>query len=376
MDGQADLRVTIVSPFYPLGEGDDAARAHVGGVEVALAESARALARRGIDVTVLSTARQPGEDIVDGVRHLRVRRLATLFRTPVSGAFLQPLDADVVHVPATYPLYSDLLLARAARRLPTVLDYHFEPEPTGPAMAAAAGAWRATLAPLMRRADLVLVKSDDYARAGGRLGWVRPDRLRVVPNGVDPRRFRPVPAHDGYVLCVGRLIPYKGVDMLVRAMAHVQKRMRAPLVVAGTGPLRAGLENLARELGVDARFLGYVPDAALPDLYARAAVTVLPSVNGQEAFGVTLLESMSCGTPVVASDLPGVRTVAALGGIVAPPGDPLALSRAVLDVLEGRAGVPTAAEIRARVVRDYSWDAVAAKLVAAYREAEALRCGS
>lgn len=371
-----DVRATIVSPFYPLRDGQDAERAHIGGVETALAESAKALARRGAKITVLSSAPTVGTHVADGVEHVRVRRLATVFRTPISAAFLHPFGDAVVHVPATYPLYSDLLLARAGRGAPTVLDYHFEPAPTSPAMALAAGAWNASLARLMRRADLVLAKSADYAGHGGRLSWVPEGRLRVVPNGVDPARFRPNGGRDGYVLCVGRLVPYKGVDVLLRAMRRLQARRDAPLVVAGTGPLRAGLEALAREYGVDVQFLGHVPEEALPDLYARAAVTVLSSVNGQEAFGVTLLESMSCGTPVVASDLPGVRGVAAMGGLVVPPGAEAALADAIGRVLDGTAGLPSPEEIRARVVSRFSWDAVAAQLANAYRQAEALHCAS
>lgn len=370
------MRAVLVSPYDPDGTSEDRRAGFVGGVEQALLSNARALARRGVDVTLLSTARKARDAVVDGLRRVHVPRRGTLFRVPLSGAFLRDLDADVVHVPATYPLYSDLLLARAARTSAAVLDYHFDPQPTSRAMAAAACVYGATLARLMRRAHLVLVKSEEYAASSPHLGWVPSRRVRLVPNAVELAGLPLRTGKEDLVLCVGRLVPYKGVDVLVRAMTRVQARLPIPLVVAGDGPLRGELEALAARERVDARFLGYVPRADLVDLYGRARVTVLPSVNRQEAFGVSLLESMACGTPVVASDLDGVRGVASLGGVLAPPGDAAALAATILRVLEGRAGLPGPRELRRRVEDGYGADAVGGRLLAAYRTAEAIRCGS
>jgi glycosyltransferase involved in cell wall biosynthesis len=172
------------------------------------------------------------------------------------------------------------------------------------------------------------------------------------------------------VLFVGRLVPYKGLDVLLHALHR--HPVHLPLVIAGDGPQRRALESLAAQLGVRTRFLGRVSDQELPDLYRNAALTVLPSVNRQEAFGISLLESMACGTPVVASDLPGVAQLARLGGIVAPPGNAGVLGlqlRRALDSDTIHRGHALADPIH----QGYSWEAVTDRLETVYHEVLASR---
>ncbi len=364
------MRITLVSPFDPT-PGVAADRAgHVGGVERVFAEVARDLAGRGHDVTVVCSTDGPGgRTHSDGVRKVRRHRWSTLFRDPVVRLHRDLTDdADVVHVPATYPFTTTSVLRRADRLgVPSVLDFHFEPSPPSAAGRAAARVYRWFAPSAYRRADAVVVRSMAYGRRAPSLAKVPERRWHVVPNGIDTDRFRP----DGhgssgdYLLFVGRLVPYKGLEVLLRAMARRPPGL--PLVVAGDGPLRQPLEHLAARLRVDARFLGYVPDDELPGLYRGARATALPSVNGQEAFGITLLESMACGTPVVASDLPGVADVARLGGLVAPPGDASLLAARIEDVLDGAHG-PRGRELADRIRRRFSWHAVAGRMLDVYRD--------
>jgi len=364
------VRVALLSPYPPTPEEPGDPSGLAGGVEASLAGSAAALAKRGHDVTLWTTARRPyTARTPEGVRVEAVRRFASAFRAPLSSLAWARLDADVVHVPATYPTMSDLvpLLSRVRGGPPVVVDYHFDVAPTSTAMALATNVYGSTLGRAMAAARLVVHRSPEPPAGLGRLVSRVP--TVHVPNGVDVARFRPASRREGYVLFVGRLVPYKGVSVLLSAMRRVQARRPAPLVVAGDGPLRDGLEDLARNLGVDATFLGRVDDETLATLYAKAAVTVLPSVNTQEAFGVALLESLASGTPVVASDLPGVRHVASLGGLVARPGDAQDLAGRIVDVLEGRAALPSANDLRRAVARRYAWPVVAKGLEEAYRAA-------
>ena len=130
------------------------------------------------------------------------------------------------------------------------------------------------------------------------------DKCLVVPFGVDTQRLaatREVRARaDGLrtryqtpiLLFVGRLVPYKGVDVLLRALTGIE----ATTLLVGEGPLRTILETQARELGLSrVHFLGEVSDAELTDLYHAADLFVLPSVTRAEAFGVVQLEAMACG---------------------------------------------------------------------------------
>jgi len=274
----------------------------------------------------------------------------------------------LVHVAATYPFTTAPVLRRAKKLgIPSVLDFHFEPHPASQLGRLAATVYRGIGPPNYALAQAALVRSFSYGRSARGLAAVPEARWRVVPNGIDPTTFHPGNgARNGdYILFVGRLVPYKGVDVLVRALAQHPECPK--LLVAGEGPSEASLKTLAQKLGVDATFLGRVPDESLPDLYRGANVTVLPSVAHQEAFGITLLESMACGTPVVASDLPGVDEVALLGGLLAPPGDATSLGNQIQRATEP-ALLARGTELASKIHRGYSWDAITKRVLDVYNE--------
>ena len=146
--------------------------------------------------------------------------------------------------------------------------------------------------------------------AAGLSGEVQGHPIRRRSAGVLPIWKRPSQrageirreANQPIVLFVGRLVPYKGVDVLLEAL----KGLDAVALIVGEGPLRARLEEQARELGVcrvSVRFLGAVDDDELAALYRACNIFVLPSVTRQEAFGVVQLEAMAAGKPVVSTDL-------------------------------------------------------------------------
>jgi D-inositol-3-phosphate glycosyltransferase len=147
-----------------------------------------------------------------------------------------------------------------------------------------------------------------------------PERVTVVPCGVDTLRFRPMkrdrvrckldlPADEPIVLFVGRIEPLKGIDVAVRAVAQLPTPARL-LVVGGDGQdagRKDALLELASEFGVAGRvtFLDAIPHADLPLYYNAADVCVVPSYY--ESFGLVALEAMSCGLPVVASRVGGLK---------------------------------------------------------------------
>ncbi len=138
-------------------------------------------------------------------------------------------------------------------------------------------------------------------------------KLRVLPNGVDGHIFHPTEDRSGLradlgiveplVISVGRLVPIKGHELLLRALALLPG---VNLALFGEGPLRESLGNLARELGLEARvrFMGRAPHADLARWYAAADVVALASEN--EGCPNVLLEALACGTPVVASAVGGI----------------------------------------------------------------------
>lgn len=287
------MRITLVSPYDPHPDGQDGG-GFVGGVERVFSEVSRRLAARGHDTTLVCSSLEPGERDQGGLRTIRVRRNGTLLRAPLADlASRIPDDSDLVHVAATYPFTTPAALRRArGLGVPGVLDFHFEPDPGTPLGRMAATLYRRVGPPTYRLAHTALVRSYAYGRSAPSLAHVPEERWRIVPNGIDTRRFRPHgrTLGGGHLLAVGRLVPYKGMEVLLHALARAP--VGRPLYIVGSGPLRTRLGELARRLGVDAHFLGRVPEDDLPALYRGAALTVLPSVNRQEAFGITLLESM------------------------------------------------------------------------------------
>ena len=210
-----------------------------------------------------------------------------------------------------------------------------------------------------------------------------PSRTRVVYGGADPERYRPDPelAREG-VLFVGRITPHKGID---RLLAAVPERTLVRVVGSpGHDPRLPEREYpaLLRSLAAGRRveFLGAVPDDDLPALYRRAQVFVLPSVERtcygreiafSELLGLAALEAMASGTPVVASGIGGLPEVVEDGetGFLVEPGDVAGLRDGIERVLGDR---PLAERLgrnaRARVLERFTWEACAARCLAAYEE--------
>ena len=157
--------------------------------------------------------------------------------------------------------------------------------------------------------------------------------------------------------------------VLLEAISHIPN-IKAKLI--GDGDLRSSYESLARKLSISDRvsFLGKLSSEELPAAYQSSDVLVLPSLSGAEAFGLVALEAQSSGIPVIASDLPGVRTVVADGesGILVPPVDAEALKEAILRLdrnRELRANMGIAG--RKRVLDRFTWSRHVQGLLDIYR---------
>ena len=243
--------------------------------------------------------------------------------------------------------------------------------------------YRPLLDRLLRSADAVIAPTPFHISSSQQLGAVRDRaRLRVVPYGLDLRRFaEPAPLagairrrHAGrfLVFALGRHVYYKGFEFLLRALAELPE---ASLVLGGTGPLSAQLRELARGLGVAERvdFAGRIPEADLPAYYQACDVYCLPSVERAEAFGIVQLEAMAAGKPVVCCELGnGVNWVNRDGvtGLAVPRSDAQALAaalRRLMDDAELRARL--GAQGRERALREFTVQAMARGTLQVYRDA-------
>lgn len=226
----------------------------------------------------------------------------------------------------------------------------------------------------------------------------RGDRMpatTIVPPGVDTTRFRPVDADerrkaradfgvaddDEVVVTMSRLVPRKGVDVVVEAAARLAAdRPRLTVLVAGSGRDRPRLERLVTRTSAPVRFLGRVPDDDLPRLLGCADVFAMVCRNRwagleQEGFGIVFLEAAACGVPQVAGDSGGAAEAVAdgeTGIVVQRPTDAFEVAdalRRLLDDDAGRARMGEAA--RQRAVDDFDYDGLAARLDATLRQLEA-----
>ncbi len=248
---------------------------------------------------------------------------------------------------------------------------------------------------IFRAADLTVAVSR-YTRDRVAETGIDPERVLVLPCGVDPERFRP---RDGtrlrrqlgleglpVVLTLARLVRRKGHDLVIRALPEVRRCVPgAVYLVAGGGKdgYVQSLRELARECGVEdaVRFVGRAEDEDLPGLYCASDVFAMASRNDEnsgnfEGFGITYLEANACGVPVVGAATGGVPDAVVDGetGFLVPPDDAAALAERLTRLLSDPALARRMGERgRERVVRDLSWDRIAERFLAALAERTGLR---
>jgi rhamnosyl/mannosyltransferase len=210
------------------------------------------------------------------------------------------------------------------------------------------------------------------------------DKIAIIAGGIETSRFLPsvgstqrarelrsLLAPSGPVLLfVGRLVYYKGVEFLVRAMSHVA----ATLLIVGRGDLHADLQRLVLQLGVEdrVRFLPDVPDSALPAYYQASDLLVLPSSDATEAFGLVQIEAHASGIPSICTDLPTGVTFAnlhGLTGLVVRPGSAEALATAINRLLgDPQLRLEMGVRAQARAVAQFDIRRCATDVVGIYRE--------
>jgi glycosyltransferase involved in cell wall biosynthesis len=319
--------------------------------------------------------------VVTHPRRLHPVGLPALQAALYVGSLLVPLRAEVSrfrpHVLLAAWAYPDGTAAVALGRLlglPTVVrvmgsDIHdFAHRPRR----------RSQIRWAMRRAGRVIAVSGPLGRDLEALG-VSPNRIRVIPTGVDVRLFRPYDygesrrrlglAEGSVILVPARLSREKGIHVFIDALAQLDENVMG--VLAGAGPEEARLRARASRLGVlgRLRFLGFQKPETMPRLYSAADAVCLPSL--EEGWPNALTESLACGCPIVASAVGGVPDILALtgSGVLAPPGDARGLARSLREALSRRWD----RDATARVMLTQSVEATGRRYVDACAEVAAAR---
>jgi len=319
----------------------------LGGVEQTIERMARWQARAGHDVTVIvstSGGRRSSTEAVDGVRVIRVGEWGRALSSPLCPGFpaaIARTRAELWHLHTPNPL-GEVSWALARPHGALVFTYHCD--------LTRQKALLPVYAPLMhrlfRRADALHTTSPQaLARPSSLVAPFR-DRFRVVPLGIDAGplltldRDRPGARAlrerhgDPFLLFVGRLRYYKGLHVLLDAMPRIDAR----LVIVGDGPMGGELRAQSERLGLQARvtFADRVADEVLLDHLAAAGVGLLPSSTPTEAFGLSMVEYMAAGLPVISTELgTGTSYVNQHGstGLVVAANDPGALADGIHTLL-------------------------------------------
>lgn len=359
-----------------------------GGSERAAWEIYRRLAAKGARVrviTALPATMRPFESAknlevlvvpslrLEGTIRLQASLAPSLFiklRTLAAG-----FQADVIHANS---LFFQTSLAAAAWQWssgrPMVTTVHIgNLDRLSPLARLAARGYEWTLGRfILSRSQRVIGVSSSVAEHLRRLK-INPDRITVVPNGVDVDRFRPrhptEPANDPPVIAfVGRLISNKGPQRLLDALLQLQREgLRFKAVYLGDGPMRAELERRASTLAGSIDFRGHSNDVATElrgvDLLVRPSLT--------EGMPLTVLEAFATGVPVVASDIPGNRGLIADGenGVLVPVNQTEALAHAIRGLLQSPQDRMRLAAAGRATAQRYAWGRTADQTLQVFEEA-------
>jgi D-inositol-3-phosphate glycosyltransferase len=391
------------NPLAEPGAGD------AGGMNVYVRQVARSLARRDVEVDIF--CRRDGASFPQesspypGVRVIQVEAGSPALRKEEIPAHLPEFAANLAAQAEGWNRHYDLihshywLSGRAAAVLgrrwgvPFVHTFHTlglvkndrlrmgdTPEPE----MRLAGEAR-----VIAEADAIVASTPQERDSLVDLYAAHPERIHLVPPGVDHDMFRPAGRNEAkarlglsgkhVLLFVGRLQPLKAADIAVRALGHLASWGRAPLddlrlVVVGSPSGPAGhrepaqLQDLARELGVESavRFVPAQPHADLPAYYQAADLCLVPSYT--ESFGLVALEAQACGVPVVASAIGGLRSIVRHGrtGYLVEPGASEAFAERAWRILSDPPLARSMGGLAQCSSGDYSWDRSADSLFDLY----------
>ncbi len=312
-----------------------------GGMESSILHLCEHLhGRRGIEITLAAVGTANADPVVRSFSVQPLERVFTLASTPIARGLrtaIRETRPDLIHVHLPNPWMTQLLRREKTPLIATyhcdIISYPFLKKAYLPLLHAFLENCRAIIA----TSPQLIEHNPDLQRHRAKTRMISLSAAPITRSPAIEARARELAqaARGRAVVFVGRLVAYKGLGYLIDAMADVD----AHLYIVGSGRERGSLQARARDRGLLEKitFTGEVTDAELPAYLHAARVVVLPSVSEAEALGISLIEALSVGRPLLTTDLrTGVRHVNENGvtGIVVPPRDPAALAhglRAILD---------------------------------------------
>ena len=367
--GENRYNILHIGKYYP---------PHMGGIEIHLQCLVRHQVQScSVKVIVANDSIRTVHECADGAELLRLSRLGSIKSMPICPALPWHIGrayADIVHMHMPNPAAAFAYIVSGCQ-IPLVLTHHSDTM----GRAKVRRLSDPFVQEAMQRASRIIVSSRKYADTSAELESHR-DKIEVIPHGIDPVKHavaepeavRRIQRQYGprIAIAIGRLVPFKGFEILIRAMQTVPGN----LLLIGEGPLRKHLEAVARECGISGRvfFMGKIDNAQIANYLAAADVFSMPSISRAESFGIAQLEAMAAGVPVVNTSIDsGVPEVSRDGitGITVPPSDTHALAHALTTLLtdrEKRLRMGEAGKVRVR--REFSEARMSMRTMRVYDE--------
>lgn len=291
---------------------------HTGGIETLVKQYSEELGKyKNIELRTLVCRDGIGKtcsENINGVRLTRTGSFGTYFSCPVSMSFLKifrkmSAKADIIHIHVPFPL-ADLALLLSGYSGKVIVSWHSDVVKQKKLLRL----YKPLMKYLLNRADCILVATEGHIYGSEFLPEYR-HKCRILPYGINPADYlniQKIPfltekatnPESIKVFFTGRLVYYKGVDVLINAFRNVKNNCE--LFIAGTGIIESKLKEKVRKYGLNDRvhFLGFLPDKQLKQAFSDCDIFVLPSVERSEAFGIVQLEAMIYGKPVINTSLP------------------------------------------------------------------------
>ena len=357
-----------------------------GGIEKSVSRLIDQLLKHDDRICVITSSRglPPSfyHENMNGVDVIRYPEKRFLFDCPVNpriALHLLKTEYDILHVHGVTPTISDLaIIFGKIKRKPIIFTYHSSPIPDfgGRCGRTLSKLHNVVFQLLIKLVDRVTVATWSYAKRNPNLKHVL-DKVTVIPWGVDvPKPQNPFDDQTNKkitnILFVGQLKRYKGVRYLIKSIKLLSEKngSQLHLTIVGEGPERGPLEAYAKRIGVRATFTGIVSDELLSKYYSEAGIFVLPSIT-RESFGLVILEAMSYGKPVIATDIPGPNEIVKDGfnGILVPPKKAYALTEAVETLITDSKLFKSLSINAKKTAENYSWSKVGDRYEDVYRQA-------
>lgn len=315
---------------------------HVGGIESLVKQYAEDFSRKS-DLIVLVCRDGRGKTIqekISGAKIIRSGSFGTYFSCPLSLSFIRNFrrlaeKSDIIHINTPFPL-ADLAVLLSGYKGRIVISWHSDVVKQKKLLFF----YKPIMMKFLKRADLILTATQGHIDSSPYISKFR-EKCRVIPYGINIREYlniqrKPILTEKLIdksavkVFFTGRLVYYKGVEILLKAFRNVHN---CELFIAGTGTLETSLKEYAGSHNMDnVHFMGFLPDNDLKCAFADCDIFVLPSVANSEAFGIVQLEAMVYSKPVINTSLPtGVPHVSVDGvsGITVEPSSPIQLANAI-----------------------------------------------